>query len=248
MDVKNTVKNYFFSDYEFDKTPCGNSVFSKKANKSRVISLIDIPVQLVYGTGQIVGLSFLFTALAIREAALVISYPIVVPFLSFYEKNREKFSFIDISASKVNDVKRMFNFKENAKGFLACSLIVCAIPLLVTIKQIIFIAANMLGLAFPELSRRFRCFNLGFFNTHLKPFLIDLTKTRAANDNNISNISEYYKILSLSPNANKEEIKQSYKKLAIKYHPDKNPGNREAEENFKKISQAYTYLISLYKD
>ncbi|MBN2568687.1 MAG: DnaJ domain-containing protein [Deltaproteobacteria bacterium] len=52
----------------------------------------------------------------------------------------------------------------------------------------------------------------------------------------------YYKILGLKKSASKEEIKKTYRKLALKYHPDRNPGDKEAEERFKKISEAYAVL------
>jgi curved DNA-binding protein len=53
---------------------------------------------------------------------------------------------------------------------------------------------------------------------------------------------DYYKILGLSKTASSDEIKKAYRKLALKYHPDKNPDNKEAEEQFKKISEAYAVL------
>jgi curved DNA-binding protein len=54
--------------------------------------------------------------------------------------------------------------------------------------------------------------------------------------------NDYYKTLEVSKTATKDEIKKSYKKLARKYHPDVNPNNKEAEEKFKAISEAYEVL------
>jgi len=51
-----------------------------------------------------------------------------------------------------------------------------------------------------------------------------------------------YEILGLDKNASENDIKKAYKKLALKYHPDRNPGNKEAEEKFKEISGAYAVL------
>ena len=56
-----------------------------------------------------------------------------------------------------------------------------------------------------------------------------------------------YETLGVSRSAAIEEIKTSYRKLAMKYHPDRNPGNAEAEESFKEISQAYDILIDADK-
>lgn len=53
---------------------------------------------------------------------------------------------------------------------------------------------------------------------------------------------DYYKTLGIEKTATPEEIKKAYRKLALKYHPDKNPDNPEAEEKFKKISEAYAVL------
>ncbi|SDB19095.1 molecular chaperone DnaJ [Flavobacteriaceae bacterium MAR_2010_188] len=53
---------------------------------------------------------------------------------------------------------------------------------------------------------------------------------------------DYYDILGISKNATPEQIKKAYRKMAIKYHPDKNPDNDEAEANFKKAAEAYEIL------
>src|SRR2546423_1660271 len=53
---------------------------------------------------------------------------------------------------------------------------------------------------------------------------------------------DYYKILGVGKNASDEEIKKAYRKLARKYHPDRNPGDKQAEERFKEISQAHDVL------
>src|SRR5690606_7043176 len=53
---------------------------------------------------------------------------------------------------------------------------------------------------------------------------------------------DYYDILGVSRTADQGEIKTSYRKLAIKYHPDKNPNNPEAEEKFKEAAEAYEIL------
>ena len=53
---------------------------------------------------------------------------------------------------------------------------------------------------------------------------------------------DYYKLLGVSKTATADEIKKAYRKLALKYHPDRNPDNKQAEEKFKKISEAYAVL------
>src|SRR3989304_3181889 len=52
----------------------------------------------------------------------------------------------------------------------------------------------------------------------------------------------YYKILGIEKTSSEEEIKRAYRKLALKLHPDKNPGNKAAEEKFKEINEAYEVL------
>jgi molecular chaperone DnaJ len=53
---------------------------------------------------------------------------------------------------------------------------------------------------------------------------------------------DLYGILGIEKNANKDEIKKAYRKLAMKYHPDRNGGNKEAETKFKEINEAYSTL------
>ncbi|ASS47132.1 Chaperone protein DnaJ [Candidatus Nasuia deltocephalinicola] len=55
---------------------------------------------------------------------------------------------------------------------------------------------------------------------------------------------DYYKILGIEKDSSEEEIKMAYKKLAMKYHPDRNPGDNQAEEKFKEIKNAYEYLTN----
>ena len=56
-------------------------------------------------------------------------------------------------------------------------------------------------------------------------------------------MKDYYQILGVLETASQDEIKKTYRKLAVKYHPDKNPGNKEAEAKFKEVSGAY-YVLS----
>ena len=58
---------------------------------------------------------------------------------------------------------------------------------------------------------------------------------------------DYYKTLGVEKTASSDEIKKAYRKLALKFHPDKNPDNKEAEEKFKRISEAYAVLCDAEK-
>ena len=58
---------------------------------------------------------------------------------------------------------------------------------------------------------------------------------------------DYYEVLEISRTASEQEIKSAYRKLALRYHPDRNPGNREAEEKFKEAAEAYAVLADSQK-
>ena len=58
---------------------------------------------------------------------------------------------------------------------------------------------------------------------------------------------DYYDVLGVNKSASPDELKSAYRKLAIKYHPDKNPGDKQAEEKFKEAAEAYEVLSSAEK-
>ena len=58
----------------------------------------------------------------------------------------------------------------------------------------------------------------------------------------MDNKRDYYEVLGVERNADADTIKKAYRKLAIKYHPDKNPGDKAAEEKFKEAAEAYDVL------
>ena len=58
---------------------------------------------------------------------------------------------------------------------------------------------------------------------------------------------DYYEVLGVEKNASDDEIKKAYRKLAIKYHPDRNPDDAKAEEKFKEAAEAYSILIDPQK-
>ena len=58
---------------------------------------------------------------------------------------------------------------------------------------------------------------------------------------------DYYEVLGVQRGVETEEIKKAYRKLAVKFHPDKNPGDKTAEEKFKEIGEAYEVLMDPQK-
>ena len=58
---------------------------------------------------------------------------------------------------------------------------------------------------------------------------------------------DFYEILGVAKNSSEEEIKKAYRKLAMKYHPDRNPDSKESEEKFKEVKEAYEMLTNADK-
>ena len=58
---------------------------------------------------------------------------------------------------------------------------------------------------------------------------------------------DYYEVLGLERGASEDDIKKSYRKLALKYHPDRNPGDEQAEASFKEAAEAYEVLSDAQK-
>ena len=58
---------------------------------------------------------------------------------------------------------------------------------------------------------------------------------------------DYYEVLGVGKSASDDEIKKAYRKLAMKYHPDKNPGDKKAEEKFREATEAYEVLLDAQK-
>jgi molecular chaperone DnaJ len=63
----------------------------------------------------------------------------------------------------------------------------------------------------------------------------------------LSEKKDYYDLLGVDRNVSEDDIKKAYRKLALKYHPDRNPGDRQAEEKFKEVSEAYQVLSDSQK-
>jgi len=57
----------------------------------------------------------------------------------------------------------------------------------------------------------------------------------------------YYEVLGIKKDAQEDEIKRNYRKLAMQYHPDRNPGDKKAEESFKEVAEAYAVLMDREK-
>src|SRR5512145_1709733 len=71
---------------------------------------------------------------------------------------------------------------------------------------------------------------------------MDKFKQRARSENTMPPKEDYYALLGVSRNAKEAEVKKAYRRMARKNHPDVNPGDKSAEERFKKIQEAYDVL------
>ena len=74
----------------------------------------------------------------------------------------------------------------------------------------------------------------------LRPAMVKVAKTRVSK-------RDYYEILEVTRTATEQEIKSSYRKLALKFHPDRNPGDKASEDKFKEAAEAYAVLIDTDK-
>ena len=63
----------------------------------------------------------------------------------------------------------------------------------------------------------------------------------------MANKRDYYDILGITKTANADEIKKAYRKVAMQYHPDRNPGDKTAEDKFKEAAEAYEVLSDTQK-
>ncbi len=69
-----------------------------------------------------------------------------------------------------------------------------------------------------------------------------LTLNLRGDNNSIMDYKDYYKILGVERKASTDDIRKAYRKLAMQFHPDKNPGDKKSEDKFKEINEAYQVL------
>jgi len=76
----------------------------------------------------------------------------------------------------------------------------------------------------------------------IRPYRVCLTRPPRVEYNKCMEYKDYYKILGVERSASEADIKKAFRKLALQYHPDRNQGNKQAEEKFKEINEAYEVL------
>lgn len=98
---------------------------------------------------------------------------------------------------------------------------------------------------YDELSKR-KCWRKALKNLTLLPgnpkYYVTCKINHLNCRNNMTTEKDYYELLEVSRDCNGDELKKSYRRLAMKFHPDRNPGNAEAEMHFKEINEAYEVL------
>jgi DnaJ-domain-containing protein 1 len=239
--VQGYVRPFVCSDYKNDKTPCGNSLFTKKANIGRVISILDIIPQVGNGVYKLGFSTLKRTADTIHGLVFLLITPAAK---SFFNEKTSKVSFkiikIHLSEEQAQKFKQQLGIKKNLSLLLKSPFLLVIDVSRTLISKTLLVAFDILGIGLPEISRRCRLFNTHFLDifwdvcTHLKD-LNSLIKL----ENSIKNPHE---ILGLEKNATTEEIKKKYKELVLQYHPDKTK-DVEKVNKFIEIQKAYDFLI-----
>lgn len=237
MEIKSVLKSYFTSTYQYDDENCGHSFLSWKADRGRLISLIDIPAQISYGIYELGRTVVLSIAEIVSSVGLIVAHPFAKPAIFLYRKILIK-KKVDKIDEKIKVIQLKFIFKTNLIKLGMSSVILAFHPIVIIVKRIIAISLDIFGLLIPEVSRRMRRQNgERSFEIFFERFNGWVEKIKKKKDT-----EDPFSILELKPGASLEEIKDQYHKLAKQYHPDKNP-SAELEEKFKRITTAYQLLI-----
>ena len=230
------------SDYLHDNQFIGNSC-SKKANMSRLISVLDIASQISMGIYDIVSLPTRIGLPIIRSLGIVLSAPIVLPTINFLLKKDIKFVFINLNY-ELNILKKKYDLK---KSFVILIVFPIATPVYIAgrlICSIILIAFDILGIALPEISRISRQIYKNRKGIAQDYFIFFKEKIRVwLTGKKTNEISNAYKEMELSEPATHQVIRQQYKKLSLRYHPDKIREIGKGDEKFTTMKAAHDLLL-----